>query len=126
MRKIFFAVLLALAINISSGKAQTPPTTYTIVAVGALANCAPVVVGQTQYCFPVEGLAVSVKGAAYVLVPLTTPVAGIQSIKVCNVPGTTCNTPLTGSTVTLNIPQTVTLTVPTVTSTATAPTATLQ
>ena len=127
MRKIAFLILLALALNISTGKAQTTtttPTTYTIITNGTLANCAPVVTGQTQFCFPVDGLAISVKGAAYVLVPLTAPVAGIQAITVCNMATTICNSPLLGPSVTLNIPKTVTVTTPTIT--ATAPTATLQ
>jgi len=66
MRKLVVVALLALGLGWYL-RAQTT-TTYTIIATGALANCAPVVAGQTQYCFAVEGLAISVKGGPYALV----------------------------------------------------------
>jgi len=96
MRKLGFAILFMLALNLVSGKAQTL-TTYTIVHTGSLANCAPVVAGQTQSCYAKEGLAVSVNGAPYVLVPLSVAVTGLQAIIVN---GTSC----TGPTCSLTIP----------------------
>ena len=55
------------------------PSTYTIIHTGTLANCAPIVAGQTQSCYAVEGIAVSIKGAPYVLVPLSAAVTGVTS-----------------------------------------------
>lgn len=76
MRKLLIVAILALAAGWFI-RAQTP-TTYTIIASGTLANCAPAVAGQTQYCFAVEGLAQSIKGAPYVLIPTSAPVLSVN------------------------------------------------
>lgn len=91
--KKYFAILLALAILLTAGRAQNP-TTFTIIATGTLASCAPVVANQTQYCFPVDGLAVSVKGAPYVLVPLAAPAAAVTKVNGV-APGATGNVTVT-------------------------------
>jgi hypothetical protein len=81
IRKFAVIILIAVVAGIYLGHqvhAQTP-STYTIVHNGTLANCAPVVSGQTQTCFPVDGLAVSLKGAPYVLLPLTVTPTGVTS-----------------------------------------------
>lgn len=76
VERLLWLLVITLAITTQG---QTP-TTYTIISTGTLANCPPVVANQTQNCFPIEGPAVSIKGAPYVLVPLTIPAPPVTSV----------------------------------------------
>jgi len=125
-------IILVLAALLLGGfvrsMAQSMPVSLIVAPAGStLTNCGTPII--PSLCVVATGVYVWQNATqGWFLAAPAAASSGIQSIKVCNLPGNICNTPLTGSSITLNIPQTVTVTAPVVTSnvTATAPTATLQ
>lgn len=82
MKKLLFAGLVMLLIGVWLGRnvhAQGTGVPFSIVATGPLVSCAPIAANTTQYCFPNEGPAVSLAGAPWKLVPISTVTAGVTS-----------------------------------------------
>jgi hypothetical protein len=102
-------ILIAWALTPNSRSQTAAP--WQVGVGSALHTACTVTASTTTYCFANDGLWVSLNGAAYAQV--ATP-AGVTSLTVCNVGGTSCGLPLSGA-VTLNVPKTGTASAPTIT-----------
>jgi hypothetical protein len=131
MKKTTAAIFVLAAILLGGfirSMAQTMPVTLIAAPAGStLTNCGTPTVPSV--CVVATGVYIWQNATqGWFLAAASVPATGIQSITVCNAAGASCGTASTGPAVTLNIPKTVIVTAPVITSnvTATAPTATLQ
>lgn len=116
-------IVLAVAVLLFGawhlGRAQGP-VAATMSGFGPHTTCTTPVAGSYFLCMATDGIWVSNNGAAYFQLLVPVAVAGVTSVQQCNLAGANCGTPQVG-TVVLKVPQSVTVSVPLVTSAATAP-----
>lgn len=122
-RKLSGLVLIALVALVTTfaglrrahAQTITVPFSYA-VGIATHTSCPAVITGTTQYCYPSDGPYVSINGGAWQPIPLSTSVAGLTGVTVCNATGGSCvAATVVNGVVTLNVPTSVTVTAPTAT-----------
>jgi hypothetical protein len=98
--------------------AQTPAA-YTMSGAAAHTTCLTPATGAYFLCVASDGVWVSNNGAAYFQIVPQAGTVGVTSVQQCNLAGANCGTVQTGAVV-LKVPQTVAITTPTVTTSATS------